>query len=239
MSISTLKYLGESVGPLFDAAAWHKFAEVVSGLMRETLPTELLEPLVDNNIKFSVPLCIDKCVIQVNLILACREVFQACADVPLDPMQQLLNSLQVAYEFARNFNRDHERRNQLWAGGFLSNTKTLPGLFRLENEALKCLLTLLFYFHKSEKSVQAPLYALCKQVLAEQLQRDEVSPERQQELDNLMPVVSELVLPEVEQDLETALQYMGSELVGLVVSEDLGVRQQLKTILLATLSLVK
>ena len=64
------------------------------------------------------------------------------AHLKSDQLFELLDCLEESYQFARQFNCNHEQRNLLWKAGFKGKEK--PNLLKHETQSLACMLRILF-----------------------------------------------------------------------------------------------
>lgn len=236
VAVSTLGYLGKAISARFNEGMWGWYLGVVGAGLDDSLPVELEND--QGELNFDVPKTIGKCVIQLHLISALQELVKRGTSVPAGPMCAFLPRLVSSYEFARKFDQDIEKRYKMWRNGFVSHSQRLPGLFKQEKLALTCLLEIYFELNRRAAGVTESLFTLCREILSEVVHRNEFAEERQKEVDSLLPVVSDVILQGGLEDLPETMKQIGPELVGLVVIEDRAVREQLKLLLLRSLSLM-
>ena len=134
------------------------------------------------------------------------------------------------YDLTRRFNSNHMLRKSLWHAGFMAGNKTLPGLFRLEKEALIIVLQLI---HKAKDQTQ--LYNIAKEILNDVSTKDKFFAERKEEIASLEQVVDKHLLPILADRVLDAMKFVGDEIVELVTVADLSIREELKKLLKSSL----
>ena len=116
--------------------------------------------------------CYAQCAIQLRLGKIVAEIVSSFFDqLSIEQVQILLQSLDVQYKFAKEFNSEVNLRFRLWKSGYMAELDHLPGLLAQEEESLKVYLSILFkQFFKGRdgqagEDVSKPLFALCSKVL--------------------------------------------------------------------------
>lgn len=105
ISIFTMKNLADNCGDKFDENLWVCFLEKFENLLKITTPYELRDDLIDSTLTFDVVLCIEKCIIQRQLIEICNDIGkQFSHKFPETSYINFIENLETVYEYARTYN---------------------------------------------------------------------------------------------------------------------------------------
>ena len=236
VSITTYKSLALSTGHLFDQQTWELYLTILGKMFQQTTPIELTRTPENSCLEFDVHECVQKCVIQLHLIGASKEILEThFSKMPLESLLEFTKVLEGTYYFAKDFNLNISLRQALWNAGFLKSTKSLPGIFKQEKEGLTVYLNSLFWLSKAGADVSQEIYLTASQLIGEASKIESLGSERKEEVVSLLSVVGNTLLPGLKDHLPQVLKHMGDQIVELVMVNDYNLRQQLKGFLLQAL----
>jgi brefeldin A-inhibited guanine nucleotide-exchange protein len=218
--------------PKLSKGLWDVFVVSTIKVVESATPDELFQEIVNNKLPFDPRHISDKILILHHFLLCMKELINC--ELEKDVTEKCIKIFYSVYDFARKFNSNHLLRKALWHAGFMAGNKTLPGLFRLEKEALIIVLELI---HKGNE--QSQIYLIAKDLLADVSQKDKFFNERKEEIASLEQVVAKNLLPNLAERVEDAMKFVGEEIVELVTVPDLSIRDELKKLLRCSLKVFK
>ncbi|CAG9330937.1 unnamed protein product [Blepharisma stoltei] len=229
ISILTIKSLAEASGANFNEIIWVCFLSKFEELLKITTPYELRDDLIEGKLTFDIALCLEKCIIQRQLIEACNDIGKKfVSKFPLEPSVKFISILEEVYNYSRNYDNNISHRTTLWQAGFLGDINTLPGLFNIEKESLSCILNYLFEFSTKDLTISEKIYTLSKILLTDIINKDQLGAERKQEITNLEPIIANQLLPGLSKNIKEAASKIGAQIVDLIVVDDLRIREEVR-----------
>lgn len=214
--------------PKMTSSLWEVFIVSTKRVVEVCEPKELFFEVVSNKLPFEPRYVSDKILVLHHFLLSMKELINCDLGEPV--CKECIDIFVEIYKLTRKFNSNLTVRKNLWHAGFMAGNKTLPGLFRLEKEALIISLELI---HKT--SDQSQLYAISKELLSDVSAKEKFFNERKDEINSLEQVVAKNVLPNLAFHVEDAMKYVGSEIIELVIVPDLSIREELRKLLKSSL----
>lgn len=253
-AVSALKSLALKLAPQLPSSTWQLLCSLITDLFKSTAPSELLACPIDTLLKerkealpFSTEACVSKCVIQLQLLSLVKEMLEGQFTlIPTELVMGLLTAVKESHAFAVSFNEQILRRYGLWRSGFMGDLKTLPGLNRQQTSSLTLYLTFSFKLLEDCEDIKSDLISMCKLVISSYTSKETRTPKEgdilvqlenasiEQELTLLRPIVSQSLVTGITQSkhFRSLVSELKEELLSLVVSSSLEVREALKRLLL-------
>jgi brefeldin A-inhibited guanine nucleotide-exchange protein len=247
VAILSLRHLGVNVGKFFDEDTWSNYCKSFAALINSTIPHSLLEECVDGILPFNSEETVSKCVVQLHLVGACKEVFEAhISKIRHEDVIFVLKQLKDSYFFAKEFNGKIEHRFKLWKAGFLKDMPTMPGLLKQERETIACYLSFVFKIHAAGAPVGEGMYEVCKFALRDFITKERIkeegqtieASERERELGSISPVISGVLIPGLASSVKSAVQALREELADLIMCDSVEIRSAARGVLFKALELI-
>jgi brefeldin A-inhibited guanine nucleotide-exchange protein len=253
-AVSALKSLAMKLAPQLPSSTWQLLCSLIRDLFKSIAPSELLTCPIDTLLKerkealpFSTEACVSKCVIQLQLLALVKDMLEGQFSlIPKELVLGLLGSVRESHAFAVSFNEQILRRYGLWRSGFMGDLKTLPGLNRQHSSALTLYLTFSFKLLEECEDIKSDLISMCKQVITSYTSKETRTPKEgdiliqlenasvEQELALLRPILSNHLVDGItrSKEMRALVSELKEELLSLVVSSSVEVREALKRLLL-------
>lgn len=230
VSLSVYKTFISLNYPRFSISLWQVLVVSTKKIVEMTEPSELFIEINNNKLAFDPRHVSDKILILHHFLLCMKELTNC--ELPEEINESCIEVFAHVYDLTRRFNSNHSLRKNLWHAGFMAGNKTLPGLFRLEKEALIIVLQLI---HKVKDQTQ--LYMIAKEILNDVSTKDKFFAERKEEIASLEQVVAKNLLPILAERVLDAMKFVGDEIVELVTVADTSIREELKKLLKSSLKM--